>query len=485
MTAFLDGSAAGRRAFVEAVTLAADTVARELAGRPGPYSGASPAALERILDGEVAPARGQDLDAVLREVGERIVRNSIDVAHPRCAAHLHCPPLVAACAAEVIVAATNQSLDSWDQAPAATHLEQRVIDWIGAASGLGDRADGVFTSGGTQSNLMALLLARDRAAAALGHSVTVDGLPPEAARFRIVCSDASHFSLLQSARLLGLGEVAIVAVPADAQGRLDPGAADRAIAALVDDGAIPIAVVGTAGTTDLGAIDPLAELAAVARKHGAWFHVDAAVGGVLVTSERERHRLAGLELADSLTVDFHKLWFQPISCGAFLVRDAAELKAVLLHADYLNPEPQEDGTAFPNLVDKSLQTTRRFDALKLFVSLRVHGTRFFGEAAEATIDLAREAARLVRSNAALELAREPQLTTVLFRFAADPETRDALNMGVRRDLLLSGEAVVAQTRLAGETWLKLTLMNPLATPADVGEILDLVVAAGRARAAAA
>jgi L-2,4-diaminobutyrate decarboxylase len=480
LTAFLDGSGASREAFVEAVTAAARTVAGELAGRPRPYSGASPDELDALL-GTLPGGEGVGFDQALHELGEQVVRNSIDVAHPRTAAHLHCPPLIASCAAEVVIAATNQSLDSWDQSPAATHVEQAVVDWMTAAIGMGPKADGVFTSGGTQSNLMGLLLARDRAVAALGGNALADGLPPDASRFRIVCAETAHFSLLQSARILGLGDRAIHGVPADEDGRLTAEAASQALDGLVADGLIPICVWGTAGYTDLGTIDPLAGLAEVARAHDAWFHVDAAVGGILVTSERERHRIAGLEQADSVAVDFHKLWFQPISCGAFAVRDAEELRRLLLHADYLNPEPQEDGTAFPNLVDKSLATTRRFDALKLAVALRVHGERFFGEATESLIDLAQESAALVEAEPALELARTPQFTTVLFRHDAPAAERDALNMGIRRDLLLSGEAVIAQTRLAGETWLKLTLMNPQAKKDDVAEILRLVADAGAAR----
>lgn len=476
MTAFLDGSPESRDTFERAVARAAAIVSRELPGRSDPYRGGAPAEVEAAVAPFVAGAALLSLERALDEVGERVLRHLLDVAHPRCAAHLHCPPLIAGVAAEVVIAAANASLDSWDQGPAATHLEQHVVDWLAQALGYGPDADGVFTSGGTQSNLMGLLLARDRAAQALGHSVNADGLPPEAAGFRILCAAGAHFSLLKSARLLGLGDRAVVPVAGDEDGRLTAGAARAAIAQLAAGGARVIAVVATAGTTDLGTIDPLAELAAVAREHDAWLHVDAAVGGVLVTSDRERHRLAGLDEADSVAVDFHKLWFQPISCGAFVVRDRASLAAILHHADYLNPEPVDDAIAFPNLVDKSLQTTRRFDALKLALSLRVHGAAFFGASAEAVIDLAAAAADLVAVTPGLELARRPGLNTVLFRHAGD----DALNMRIRRELLVSGRAVVAQTRWEGRTWLKLTLMNPQTTLEDVRELLALVIEAGAA-----
>jgi L-2,4-diaminobutyrate decarboxylase len=320
---------------------------------------------------------------------------------------------------------------------------------------------------------MGLLLARDRAVARHGRDVDADGLGPEAEGFRILCAQGAHFSVLKAARQLGLGGRAVVPVSGDADGRMTAAASQEAIARLRGEGAEVIVLAATAGTTDLGVMDPLEELAPIAREHNAWFHVDAAVGGVLVTSERERHRLAGVAEADSVTMDFHKLWYQPISCGAFVVRDRADLGSLLYHADYLNPEPVDETVAFPNLVDKSLQTTRRFDALKLALSLRVHGSTFFGAATEHLIDLTAAAGRLVAATPGLELARAPVFHTLVFRHEGD----DALNLRVRRDLLLDGTAVLAQTRLDGRTWLKITLMNPQTTIDDVRALLDLVVSA--------
>jgi L-2,4-diaminobutyrate decarboxylase len=477
MRSFLDGSPESLEAHAGALALAARAVGKEVHGGPAPA--VTPDVLERLLDIDVAPALGAGLESTLELVRQRIVRNSVVVTDPLCAAHLHCPPLLASLAAEAIVSATNQSLDSWDQAPAATHVERRLIAWLTDEYGLGPHADGVFTSGGTQSNLMGLLLARDRAAARAGFSIAEDGITETARRFRIVCSSTSHFSVRKSARILGLGDRSVVEVPADEHGRLDPARVAAVLESIEDVGLIPIALVATAGTTDLGAIDPLAALAPLADEFGVWLHVDAAVGGALVLSDREAPRLTGIERADSITVDFHKLWFQAISCGAFLVRDSAALAPALIHADYLNPEDDE---GLPNLVDKSLQTTRRFDALKLLVSLRAHGRRFLGEAVEATLELASEAARLVECEPLLELGRPASLNTVLFRYAPDwslvPEELDRINDAIRRSLLHGGEAVVGRTRVDGRVYLKLTLMNPEATPDDVRRLLALVVAAG-------
>jgi L-2,4-diaminobutyrate decarboxylase len=473
---FLDGSAAGVAAHADALDLAARMVGDVVRGAGQPLAPVTPDALDRVLDMDVGPRLGDGLEATLEVVRDRIVRNSINVAHPLCAAHLHCPPLLASLAAEAIISATNQSLDSWDQGPAASHLESRMIAWLGQQYGLGPRADGVFTSGGTQSNLMGLLLARDHAAARAGCSIARDGIGEIARRFRIVCSSASHFSVRKSARILGLGDRSIVEVPPDEHGCLDPARVSAVMESLTDASLIPIALVATAGTTDLGAIDPLEPLAEIARKHAAWLHVDAAVGGALVLSEREADRLRGIDACDSVTVDFHKLWFQPISCGAFLVRESAALEPALVHADYLNPDDSDE--RLPALVDKSLQTTKRFDALKLFVALRAHGRRFLGQAVEATLDLAAEAAHLIEDHPLLELAQRPSLNTVLFRYApphaGGPHELDRINDAIRSSLLHAGRAVIARTRLDGRVFLKLTLMNPTTTPADVRELLALV-----------
>ena len=479
MTAFLDGSDASLDAHARALALAARTVEDELLDAPSPLPPLTPAALDRLLDLEGARERGAGLEATLELVGRRIVRNSVLAGHPRSTAHLHCPPLLASLAADAIVSAVNQSLDSWDQGPAATHVERRLVDWLGRVYGLGPMADGVFTSGGSQSNLMGLLLARDHAAAQRGLSVGRDGITDVARRFRIVCSSATHLSVRKAARVLGLGDRAIVEVPTDVRGALDPSDVDATLAALTAGSLIPIAIVATAGTTDLGVIDPLAALAAVARRWGVWLHVDAAIGGALVLSDREAPRLRGIEAADSVTVDFHKLWFQAITCGAFLVRDGATLEPARLHSDYLNPDEDD----LPNLVDKSLQTTRRFDALKLLVSLRAHGRRL-GGAVEATLDLAARAAGLVATDPSLQLGRPPSLNTVLFRYAGDepyePEELDRVNDAIRSSLLHSGTAVIGRTRLEGRVFLKLVLMNPATTADDLQELLALVVDVGSA-----
>ena len=278
--------------------------------------------------------------------------------------------------------------------------------------------------------------------------------------------------------MLGLGEEAVVPVPVDRSRRMDPAALSSALADSVALGDVPMAVVATAGTTDFGAIDPLPEVAALARAYGAWFHVDAAYGGGLLVSRRRRGWLDGIELSDSVAVDFHKTWFQPVSCSALLVRDGSTLGHVTWHADYLNPQD----SAHPNQVDKSLQTTRRFEALKLWMTLRVMGADAVGDHLDAVIDLTDAVGAELTVMPDIDVAAAPQLSTIVFRHAPAGLDEAALarhNAAIRAELFDEGRALVAATKVDGRSYLKLTLLNPMATPDDVLGVVDLVREAGQ------
>jgi len=473
--------------FREAIASTQEVLIDCFATQSQPYSGRSPQELTAtIAEISVCPDDGVALSQVLAEVGERIINHSVVVTHPTCIAHLHCPPLLPALAAEVLISGTNQSLDSWDQSPAATVLEQQVVNWLCASFGYDANADGIFTSGGTQSNFMGLLLARDAYAhRQLNWSVQQQGLPPEAKRFRILCSQAAHFTISQAASLLGLGQQAVVTVETDGDYRLCPAALEQKLKQLQQQDLLPIALVATVGTTDFGSIDPLPELAACAEKYGLWLHVDAAFGGALVMSDRHRNKLDGIALADSITVDFHKLFYQPISCGAFLVKQRQHFDLIKLHADYLNPETNETAS-IPDLVTKSVQTTKRFDALKLFVSLRTLGRKQFAQIIDTTIELAKETASLINAEPALELANYPTINAVVFRYlpSQTPAHLDSttwanqVNSHIRMSLLQQGIAVVAQTKIGQLTYLKFTLLNPRTAIADIQEVLKAIKTIG-------
>jgi L-2,4-diaminobutyrate decarboxylase len=241
-----------------------------------------------------------------------------------------------------------------------------------------------------------------------------------------------------------------------------------------------MAIVATAGTTDFGSIDPLPEIAAVADEANAWLHVDAAYGGALLFSSQHRSRLAGIENADSIAIDFHKLFWQPIPCSAFLVRDARHFDTMRLYADYLNPEIHEE-QGIPNLVTTSLLTSRRFDALKLSISFQTLGREKLAAMIDHTIALAHQAAAVIRGARDLELVCEPQFSTVVFRYIPSglDSHGDRINREIPQKLFDRGVAVIGRTRVQSRHCLKLTCINPATTEADMERLIELIRSQGR------
>ena len=441
-----------------------------------PYSGIDPSELQRrIFDIEFSADAVRPLEDVIKEMRDNISAHTIVVQHPNCVAHLHTPPLLSSLVAENFIAAQNLSMDSWDQSGAATFVEQRVVNHLCALFGYLSGADGVFTSGGTQSNIMALLMARDWFLwEHYQHRVRSDGLAAFASKLRIVASTKSHFTVDKAAFVMGLGQKAVVKVPARDDGTMDTDLLDGIINQLLGEGLIPFAVVGTAGTTDHGAIDNLGRIGDVARRHGLWFHVDGAYGSALVFS-REKYRLSGLERADSVTVDFHKMWFQTVSCGALLLRDGTRFHHLLYKAEYLNRDTDD----LPNLVDKTLSTTRRFDALKVYVMLRAVGPTVLGEMVDFLLQITKEVAEKIRLCDDFELLAPPQLSTVLFRFvgAGAWKDLDGFNRRLRTWLLKNGGAVLGETTVQGRVALKLTLLNPCVRTEDFDRLMTVITEA--------
>ncbi|XEV14084.1 pyridoxal phosphate-dependent class III aminotransferase [Vibrio alginolyticus] len=435
-----------------------------------PYSGMDPKALEAAIHDVDLDNGNAPLKTVIDDAAELVAKNAIFTQHPDCIAHLHTPPLMPAIAAEAMIAALNQSMDSWDQASSATYVEQKVVNWLCDKYELGEKADGIFTSGGTQSNQMGLMLARDWIADKLSaHSIQKLGLPEYADKLRIVCSKKSHFTVQKSASWMGLGEKAVMTVDANADGTMDVTKLDEVLNQAKAEGLIPFAIVGTAGTTDHGAIDDLDFIADMAAKHDMWMHVDGAYGGALILSS-QKARLKGCERAHSISVDFHKLFYQTISCGALLVNDKSNFKFLLHHADYLNREHDE----LPNLVDKSIATTKRFDALKVFMTMQSVGAKALGDMYDHLLEQTLEVADMIRDNKHFELLAEPSLSTVLFRATHESADLDELNKTLRLEALTRGIAVLGETIVDDKTALKFTILNPCLTTADFESLLSKI-----------
>ncbi|MFF5478743.1 pyridoxal phosphate-dependent decarboxylase family protein [Streptomyces sp. NPDC012935] len=444
-----------------------DALGEGARARRGPLPSGGPDAVAgrmRAAIGDVLPDEG-DPNA-LHTLVRVLTETAADPADPLCTAHLHCPPLALATAADLAASALNPSLDSWDQAPGASELEVLVTEALagevfGGEEGeqarrvtLAPRATpphrpptALITTGGTESNQLALLLARE------AHGAGV----------RLVHGANGHHSLPRAAWLLGLPDPVVVPAPA---GVLDPAALDEALTQLPG----PHLVAATAGTTDAGLIDRLPEIAALCAAHGARLHVDAAYGGGLLFSDRYRGRLAGLDAADTVTLDLHKLGWQPVAAGLLAVRDPGGLAVLHHRADYLNADDDVEA-GLPDLLGRSLRTSRRPDVLKIAVTLKALGRSGLGRLVEQVCARALEFAHLVHGHPGFELYDQPTISTVLFRPAH--ATDDAV-AAVRRTLLTDGRAVLGRARIDGRLWLKATLLNPHTRPDDLAALLKLV-----------
>ena len=473
---FLTDSEKSNSALQHAVDLAMSGLSNVYANQKHVYSGIDHNALKQQFNKTAfAQHQGMSLKSVQQQTNDLILKHSLNLGSRKCLAHLHCPPLIPAISAELTLAAMNQSMDSWDQSPAASVMEQFICDWLCNEFDF-PKGDSTFTSGGTQSNQMGLLLARNKLIRKrLNQDCQKTGLPAEATSYRVFCSEVAHFSIKQSMSILGLGSDSIVQVKTDNYQNMDVQDLRSKIAEQMAQGNIPMAICATAGTTDFGSIDPLQTIAATAHEYGIWLHVDAAYGGVLQVLPSLKDRLTGIDQADSVTVDFHKFFYQPISSSAFLVKNAQDFSLIQLNADYLNPLEDEE-IGLPNLVTKSIQTTRRFDALKLYMSLQHIGIGGLEAIVHRTLDLADSVAELIKHDERFELANTPSLNAVVFRWVGKGELHsselDSVNQQASQVLIMKGLANIAKTRYENKAWLKFTLLNPQTELEDIAEVLN-------------
>lgn len=442
------------------------------------YTGLEPFALKELVDVPMLEKTGRGFDATLEKVKEIILPNLLRTSSTDYMPHLHSASLLETIAAELIIAVFNQSMDSWDQSPAATEIEVQTVRQLCRLFGFGENSDGVFTSGGSQSNMTGIFLARDWfCKEKFQHDVKKSGLPENYRKLILYTSAVSHFSMEKSAHMLGLGYDAVVKVPVDEKMRMDISALKSLVEKDKAQGNIPFCVVATVGTTDYGSIDPLKKIAAICADSGMWFHCDAAYGSGAVMSKKYAGRIDGISLADSITVDFHKMFMMPISCSCVLIKDNNNFEPFELHADYLNrEEDEEDG--YTNLVGKSMQTTRRFDALKVWMSFYCRGEDGWSELIDACIENARYVYDSLGTRPEFERTNEPELSSLVFRLR-DPSLSDSendeINKKVRRALMHHHGVVIGQTVFNNRVHLKFTLLNPLTTHQKLDNLLDLIL----------
>jgi aromatic-L-amino-acid decarboxylase len=440
-------------------------------------------------DGGPAPAPSEPvpLEVVLDEFRDRIAPYTLNSFHPRALSYFTPPPLVASIAGEVLAQWLNQGVDVWQAGPVGALVEEEVGRWLCDLAGYDSRSFGLLTSGGVMANFIAMALVRDI------HLRSVAGLdaPPRGSALegiRIYAGDQAHFSIARALDELGFPPRTLVAIPTDDRLRLHGEAVRQAIEADRAQGLRPVAIAAVAGSTNTGAIDRIEELAAVARDEGLWLHVDAAYGGAARLSERAAGRVPGLDLADTVTIDPHKWFFQAYDLGAILVRDGRQLRATFDRSPeyYRGGETATAGT--PGSDDEPLnyyklgfEGTRRFRGLKLWASWKHLGTRGLGRLVERNLDIAAHlAARCADADDLEAYPSEPELSVVCFRHlpgganaAAElsPAVLDAHQDRLAADLEASGDGWLSTTTLLGRTYLRAGIVNYLTTESDIDRLL--------------
>jgi glutamate/tyrosine decarboxylase-like PLP-dependent enzyme len=368
---------------------------------------------------------------------------------------------------DYLASVLNQNVTAWRSAPAAVSMERAVVRGLAQAVGC-PGFTGSLTSGGSSANLMGLTLAREAKAPA-----NEEGSPSGV----VYASTEVHMSIPKALALLGLGRRNLRLLPTDADWRMRPEALERAIAEDLAAGKRPLAVVATAGTVNTGAVDPLVDVADIARRHGLWMHVDGAYGALAAMAAPERFE--GLARADSLSMDAHKWLYQPVDCGVLLYRDAsAARRAFSFTGDYARAMSSDavEGFAF---FEESIDLSRRFRALKLWLSVRYHGLGAFREAIREDLENARRLADLVRAESKLELLAPVPLSAVCFRYVGDvPEQEhDAFNARLLSRINARGRVYLSNATLSGRFALRACFVNHRTTPEDVQTVVAEVLTA--------
>ena len=431
----------------------------------------SPESLKAKLNLSI-PEKGVSVDQLLDRL-ETYLTYSVRTGHKQFFNQLFSGFTVPGFLGDVFTSLTNTSMATYEIAPVATLIEKELIQTMNQRVGF-THGEGIFVTGGSHANLMGMLCARNQAFP----NAKRTGMSSH--NLVLFVSEQSHYSYLKAANVLGIGQDNVIKVETDANGRMMPQKLDAAIASSLAAGKQPFFIGATAGTTVMGAFDPLVELAELAQQYHLWLHVDGAWGAVALLSDRHRHLLTGSELADSFAWDAHKGMGIPLTCSAFLVKHNGILEQTCTceDTDYLF-HPHEHSAY--DLGVLSLQCGRKVDALKLWLSWQYYGDRGYEARIDRLFDLATYATEKVKAYPELELMVPTQFFNLCFRYRPSHQLDiDAFNLTLRDRLVKSGKSLVNYASLNGNVIIRLVIANPEIEPADIDRFFETLLAIGQA-----
>lgn len=433
------------------------------------------------------PLAGEPLQAIFADY-QSIIDCSRHNGHPRFFGYVASPATPPGAFADLIASALNSNVTAWRSAPAATEVERTVVRWLGSMVGFGDDAHGLLTSGGSMANLTALLMAqRSRSSGQTSHSGLWNAGPP----MTIYASDQIHLSIGKAADILGFGRDQVRTVKSDRQFKLDVRDLRERLIADRREGLQPFCVVASAGTVSTGSVDPLDAIAGVAAEHDLWFHIDGAYGAFGAMAGEKRALFAGVERADSLSLDPHKWLYTPIDSGCLLFRDpAAARTAFATDADYIKVQEQNEAESFA-FWDYGIELSRRFRALKIWMTLRHYGVQRIAAAIAHDIAMAQYMSARVEAAEDFELMAPAELSICCFRYlpagmqARLAQTGDAarrtveteldeLNTGIMHAVQRGGRAYLSSANVHGRFALRACITNFRTEPSDIDATLDIV-----------
>jgi glutamate/tyrosine decarboxylase-like PLP-dependent enzyme len=435
--------------------------------RPGRLSpSASLASMRRTLDLGL-PLEGFGTDSVLDDL-DTYLANSVKTNRPEFMNPLWGGLSLPALAGEIIAAATNNSMYTYELSPVATLIEQTLIKRMNELVGFSD-GFGTFTTGGSNGNMLGMLCAREK------HLPGSTKTGFDGRNMAVFVSAEAHYSVLMSSNVIGIGHQNIIKVACDEHGRMRPDRLMEELEFARQEGLVPLCIVATAGTTVRGAFDPIDELADIAHREGLWLHVDAAWGGACVFSTTHASLMAGVEKADSVCWDAHKMMSVPLMCSVFLIKEPEVLRRLCDHvsvAHYLF----HSEAALDDLGRYSLQCARRNDALKLWIEWRVRGDAGWATMVDHHMADADHLQASINEHPSLEMMSERMWTNVCFRYT-NPEAEDLnkLNAEIRHRLIQEGSFMVSRSNIGEDVILRMVLVNQNVTRSSLKRFLDRVV----------